>query len=49
MEVYGIGIHTDAPKMFYPEYSVITERMDIAQAIFGCLQKKIMNGFYEGK
>lgn len=45
IEVYGIGIYTDAPKSFYPEYSVISkEKSDIATAVYECLSKKLMNG-----
>ena len=45
IEVYGIGIYTDAPKKFYPDYSVITkEKRDIATAVYKCLSTKLMNG-----
>jgi len=42
IEVYGIGIHTDDVKKFYPEWTVIEENKDnIAEAIFKCFEKKI--------
>jgi cobalamin biosynthesis protein CobT len=45
IEVYGIGIYTDTPRLFYPDYSVISKgKGDIAAAVYECLSKKLMNG-----
>jgi cobalamin biosynthesis protein CobT len=44
IEIYGIGIYTDAPKNFYPDWSVINRDGNIATAVFDCLSKKLING-----
>jgi cobalamin biosynthesis protein CobT len=43
IEVYGIGIYTDAVRHFYPNYSIIEKGKDnIAEAIFAVLSGKLM-------
>jgi len=45
IEVYGIGVYTDEPKQFYPEWDMIKQGTGrIASAIYGCLSRKLMNG-----
>jgi hypothetical protein len=44
IEIYGVGIYTDAVKEFYPEYSIISGNNDIATSLFNCLKRKLSNG-----
>ena len=45
IEIYGIGIYTDAPKDYYPEWDIIEHGgRTISQAVYGCLSRKLMNG-----
>lgn len=45
IEVYGIGVHTDEPKRFYPNFREIKMNThNIAEAVYNCLAERLMSG-----